>query len=396
MNKFGPHLLCAVCSEIIKEEVYYKCMHCNNRLHLGCLYGATTVNQLDPMAPSCICHECTCKIPKGGHNTNTPVRVTSGKDYQYESERNKPINPEKTCVGCKQTIVTNQFLRCSCCMSFYDLECANVSENRFYNTLTREHREKWRCTRCIHEPSGYEKNSIPVHTVDERVTVRRGAAFSTSSDQMDVSVAEPINSTALDATMEMSYSGALITEMRLFREELTATRLQMGVLNGTMSKLVSRMDACETRVTKMDERIDTLERRLQDGTTATYTTDRSLLATVEQLRADINERDQELLINDVEISGIPEYAAESLPHIVTALASKLGVNIGEQDIVSTKRAGPAQDSEGPTPARPRSLVVRLARRAMRDALLQAARVRRGATTEGTGLPGAPRRFYVNE
>lgn len=45
---------------------------------------------------------------------------------------------------------------------------------------------------------------------------------------------------------------------------------------------------------------------------------------------------------------------------------------------------------------PRPIVVRLTRRALRDELLRAARVRRGATTEGTGLPGIPRRFFINE
>lgn len=40
--------------------------------------------------------------------------------------------------------------------------------------------------------------------------------------------------------------------------------------------------------------------------------------------------------------------------------------------------------------------MRLARRVLRDQLLKEARVRRGVTTEGVGLPGSPRRFYVNE
>lgn len=38
----------------------------------------------------------------------------------------------------------------------------------------------------------------------------------------------------------------------------------------------------------------------------------------------------------------------------------------------------------------------MARRALRDDLLRAARVRRGATTADMSLPGPARRFYVNE
>lgn len=56
---------------------------------------------------------------------------------------------------------------------------------------------------------------------------------------------------------------------------------------------------------------------------------------------------------------------------------------------------PRAASEGAAP-RPRPLSVRLARRSTRDALLSAARVRRRFTTEGMGLTGAARPFYINE
>lgn len=46
--------------------------------------------------------------------------------------------------------------------------------------------------------------------------------------------------------------------------------------------------------------------------------------------------------------------------------------------------------------RPRPLVVRLARRSLRDQLLTAARVRRGATTADMGMVSGAKRFYVNE
>lgn len=61
------------------------------------------------------------------------------------------------------------------------------------------------------------------------------------------------------------------------------------------------------------------------------------------------------------------------------------------------RAGRVLDAVDVGPKqRPRPIVVRLARRALRDQLLKAARVRRGATTEGTDLPGPARKFYMNE
>ncbi|KAL4702898.1 hypothetical protein ACJJTC_016342 [Scirpophaga incertulas] len=103
----------------------------------------------------------------------------------------------------------------------------------------------------------------------------------------------------------------------------------------------------------------------------------------------------ELLQNDVEITGVEEQKSEGLSHVVFTLANKLGEKLEQQDVVSAVRIG-RMESGGETAGRPRPIVVRLVRRVVRDDLLRAARVRRGATTEGTGVPGAPRRFCINE
>lgn len=79
------------------------------------------------------------------------------------------------------------------------------------------------------------------------------------------------------------------------------------------------------------------------------------------------------------------------------LAGKLGINLTENDLVNVTRVGRVPDTaESTSSSRPRSIVVRVARRSIRDELLKAARVRRGVTTEGAGLPEPPRRFYVNK
>lgn len=124
-----------------------------------------------------------------------------------------------------------------------------------------------------------------------------------------------------------------------------------------------------------------------------------LTATISQLRSELNDRDQESLLKDIEISCVPETLGENVTGLAIILGQKLAVPLTEHDIVEATRIGRAPQLEegvhGPAP-RPRLLVVRLARRAVRDQLLQAARVRRGATTEGTGIPGPSCRFYVNE
>ncbi|XP_026322241.1 uncharacterized protein LOC113231916 [Hyposmocoma kahamanoa] len=176
---------------------------------------------------------------------------------------------------------------------------------------------------------------------------------------------------------------------------MTAIRTQMWQLNETMQSLTSRRGACENRIDGLAERVAVLEVRGGGGEGSDTG---SLQSTINQLRAELNDRDPDLLSNDLEISCVPKEKGESVTHIVMTLAGKLGVRLVEQELVSATRVGRAPGEETPVgeKPRPRPIVVRLAWRALRDQLLREARVRRGATTEGAGLPGAPRRFYVNE
>ncbi|KAG7303796.1 hypothetical protein JYU34_010692 [Plutella xylostella] len=110
----------------------------------------------------------------------------------------------------------------------------------------------------------------------------------------------------------------------------------------------------------------------------------------------------------VTVSQIPEENGENPLQIVALVATKLGVKLDERDIVSAERVGPRHRSgrasgesgegagAGGSAERPRPLVVRVTRRALKDELIKSARVRRGATTADLGLSAAPRPFYVND
>ncbi|KAJ0182265.1 hypothetical protein K1T71_001634 [Dendrolimus kikuchii] len=120
---------------------------------------------------------------------------------------------------------------------------------------------------------------------------------------------------------------------------------------------------------------------------------------INQLRADLNDRDQDLLGNDLEIRNIPEEKGENPIHLIVSVAGKLGVKLESRDIVSAERIGSrflnATNPEGSTEPRSRALVVRMTRRDVRDELLHSARVRRNADT-GDIIAGKVQRFYINE
>lgn len=178
------------------------------------------------------------------------------------------------------------------------------------------------------------------------------------------------------------------------RGELANVRADIQCLRDAFSNVEGALMAIEGRVGSLERRVEVVERQLTERAVAAGTD--VLEAAIADLQGQLNDRDQELLANDVQISNILEESNENLLHIVTSLGIKLGVSLDERDVVTAVRMGAKRES-----GLPRPIVVRLARRATRDQLLSAARVRRSPTTadlssNGVPAPPPPRSFYVNE
>ena len=286
------------------------------------------------------------------------------------------------CAGCNVFIDGNEYMHCRSCHLKYDILCANVSK------CTND--GNWECVLCASKRPKTDNSDTPVRgaTGSGGVTHRRGAAMASPVDDH--------NLTAQNITLEVADLQSLFLELRSLREEVNS---KLDVISRHIEGIKDRVSACESRMVKLEERVDSIERRGGgEASAAAAAADSQLMSTIEQLKSELNDRDQELLCNDVELSCVPELKGENVVHSVLVLAKKLGVEVSDRDVVSAVRVGRVLEGGGAAAeeARPRVIVVRVARRALRDQLLQAARVRRGATTEGTGLPGQPRRFYVNE
>ncbi|XP_063380282.1 uncharacterized protein LOC134666906 [Cydia fagiglandana] len=205
-----------------------------------------------------------------------------------------------------------------------------------------------------------------------------------------------------DVENNIPYSAfAALLELKFaeFRKELNSNfNIKIDSLRSDVNSLTVEIKGLQQNINCVNEKVKALELENVDLKSKLAKCEsnqspgiRALQDSVTRLETELNDRDQAALSNDLEISGIPEFKEESAVHIVLATAKKIGVPLEECDVVSVERAGPVRDAAqaaGPESARPRPrpLVVRLARRAVRDALLKAARVRRGANTEGIGLP----------
>lgn len=218
-----------------------------------------------------------------------------------------------------------------------------------------------------------------------------------------VSVTEDIKQEFQDVIKKMDHEIQLLTDR--FSAEINSIRDDVDVLSSLTGSL-------KTENEKLKKELEDLRAR-----PANY--DMNLAETVSHLQLQLNEKEQDIMLNDIEISGVPEFSGETPHNICIAIAAKLGVTVTVQDVVFAERVGlrkwrrtPNNEGDaggagaggsgtdglaGGTPLRPRPIAVRLTRRALRDELLRAARVRRSLNTSDIGLPAHnSTTFYVNE
>lgn len=306
------------------------------------------------------------------------------------------MNSSKSCAGCRKPITKRDFLKCMSCEETYDIDCVNISYSFF---VLMKQKDKWLCPVCKNNkpktgnintpvrPSTAVEDAIPsADEGDRNITKRkknsRPSGNTTSSGQlMNYEDISP------QATPEQNDT---ITDLKLYLTDLIKS--QVDSLRGTITELVDTIKTHNTRIEQLERKVEELEKRSDNEDDTNF-----LQCRIANLETEINDRDQLLLLNDVEISGCPEEVKENSTSIVIALAKKIGVSLDEKDIVCAERAGPPRAAaHGGATGNPRPLVVRLARRATRDSLLREARVRRSATTEGLPVSGPARPFYVNE
>ncbi|CAG9782636.1 unnamed protein product [Diatraea saccharalis] len=268
--------------------------------------------------------------------------------------------------------------------------------------MTSDHKSKWKCALCLCQQPKQQNENTPVRTDNHNVTLRRAmpsnlsgtSSRPTETIEMDVSFSSSDGFAVVSQEQSLESPSdfrVLVTEIRLLRQEILSMNNNIRDLKTVVSDLSSKLCECDKRIDNVCARVEDLESRI--GTPC----DGALADTVAQLKAELNDRDQEMLLNQIEFTGVPEQKGENPVSTTMVLAKKIGVSLAECDVVSALRVGRViVATETEHSVRPRPLVLTLTRRAVRDQLLQAARVRRAATTEGTGMAGPPTRFFVNE
>uniref|UniRef100_A0A2A4KAI6 FP protein C-terminal domain-containing protein n=1 Tax=Heliothis virescens TaxID=7102 RepID=A0A2A4KAI6_HELVI len=300
--------------------------------------------------------------------------------------------PASKCGGCEKFMSPIDAATCIKCSRLHHRACVGLPTQGSIPPT-------WCCPDCRKDQVRDNKAETPVRGLANSDLLQQQSP----EELMDTS---QLNCTALDTTI--NFSPDLADELRLFKEELRAEFRLMHEeflqLRTEMAQLKAALNTSGERIDAVEARVEALEKKFEQKILPTNSD--HVDNTIAELKCQLNERDQELLLNDIEITGIPECKDESTLHLVKVLAVKLGIALDERDLVHAERVGATHRnrvvaSDGAIPAdpatqRPRSISVRLARRATRDALLRAARVRRGLSTDELDMVGPPHRVYVNE
>ncbi|XP_069364703.1 uncharacterized protein [Maniola hyperantus] len=281
------------------------------------------------------------------------------------------------------------------CSAIYHKGCVAISEDA-------ETPLDWMCPECKCKLPKMGNTATPVKGIatsynmpSQLETTTMTAGNVGSQDPEPTASMSPgnqnLNDSAHDTTQ--SFSVELGLEIRLFRDELREVRHEFKGLRQEISELRCLLSGSNERIDGLEKRIGALEGLKESDSSSKI----SLLEqTIAQLKLDNNDREQDILQSDIEISNLPEVAGENSTQTVMVLATKLGLALKQEDVVFAERVGKNFELNKGETKRSRRLVVRLSRRQLRDEFLQSARVRRGATSADIGADATPRRFYVNE
>ncbi|KAH9645158.1 hypothetical protein HF086_005703 [Spodoptera exigua] len=285
------------------------------------------------------------------------------------------------CGGCGKFMSLTEGAKCDKCKSSYHRQCVGIRDAVPIAT-------PWHCPEC--------KRNVPR---DNRADapVRGHAPPAMDESHLHLMDTSSSSNTADKTTQEFQIN--IRAELKLFKEEfLNTVRHEFQVMRHDLSEIRTAISNTNARLTNLEERVAVIETQKQAQLQPSGASDLDNI--ISQLRSDINDRDQELLANDIQISNLPEISGENPNNTVMLIASKMGIKMEPRDIVCAERVGgrriTAVQSSAPVVTRPRFLIVRLARRDLRDQLLEGARARRGMTSADLDIPGLAKRFYINE
>ncbi|KOB70525.1 Zinc finger DNA binding protein [Operophtera brumata] len=274
---------------------------------------------------------------------------------------------------------------CDSCSSISHRECI---ENgiRVADVLS----DKWRCADC--QP----KINIGQHLATQSHENDLPTAGNLTSAECETVSRDAVACIVVELRAQFENMMAeLLLEFQSFKDEIRELRSIVGELKTDITAQKTDVAICTSNVSDLEKRTENLENYLSDQKNTV--TVNELEQTVVGLKLALNDSEQEALLYDLELTGLPEQQGENLSHLVPLLATQIGVTLDEREVVSIERSGSQLLHKNTTStAKPRRVVIRFSRRTTRDTCLRRAREARGLKSAELGPEDPPARLFLNE
>lgn len=212
-----------------------------------------------------------------------------------------------TCAGCRQQIPHRRYLTCSNCADQYDIDCVNISDKRFYNTMTLEQKSIWKCPLCKSKLPKQDNNDTPIKpqeqtasTEEANVTLRRKKMFNENNESL---LSEQLSNSGLGDTLneipqtanEISSPNNKHTITLDKFAELLDAKLEK-ILDTKLEKIKSTimLDVRETIQKEVDTAIQKVKKSLEKNTGMGNTNNNLISAQIKTIDGKIEKIENQL------------------------------------------------------------------------------------------------------
>lgn len=212
--------------------------------------------------------------------------------------------PTERCGSCRKFISPIEGVKCGKCNILNHRSCVSLP-------ATTKIASTWRCPECRRGESRDNKDDTPVRG-------RTNYELTHADKSSNIS---PSHSTSLPVTHEGDMGSDFSN--RELMDEIRAMRRDFMDFRREIRDMKAEVQLCHSRIESLEARVEAAEQRASMQGAAPMEVDK----VITQLKQDLNDRDQDLLANDLEIRNIPEEKGENLLHLVGLIAAKIGLTL---------------------------------------------------------------------
>lgn len=188
-------------------------------------------------------------------------------------------NSPKTIIMCKKCNkdISNkkEQLKCSVCIKYYEIDCANVSV-KVFSTMTKIRKQNWKCTDCANKTTSMPSSSkivgkkitnapiVKSAFIDENITMRKGPAkLNVSQSMEDLSQVEISGEVVYNTSLLDESSQSLPNTSSIDCSQITDLRKEIETISIDLSSATNEIDRLNMEVTNLNKKVEEQQKKIE-------------------------------------------------------------------------------------------------------------------------------------